>query len=185
MLQSWQAQEFSGACENYILEGKKVRFLVSQYTKYLPDYGPAKVSGLPKLRLSRQARSVGRLPARRGARLRAFGFARFPGPWPPALVAAAQSTKIGWPRNNQAAGHIRVTLPRGARRHRLLCVPGAGSEWMSSKQPRSSPALQTEMKRLSCSAGVESTICGDLAPAAVGKVTLSTMLSETIDFCCF
>lgn len=34
-------------------------------------------------------------------------------------------------------------------------------------QPRSSPALQTEMKRLSCSAGVESTICGDLSLAGI------------------
>lgn len=53
---------------------------------------------------------------------------------------------------------------------------------MSSKQPRSSPALQTEMKRLSCSAGVESTICDDLAPAGIRKVTLSTKPSEPIDF---
>lgn len=48
-------------------------------------------------------------------------------------------------------------------------------------QPSSSPALQTEMKRLSCSAGVESTICDDLAPAGIRKVTLSTKLSEPID----
>lgn len=34
-------------------------------------------------------------------------------------------------------------------------------------QLRSSPALQTEMKRLSCSAGVESTICGDLSLAGI------------------
>lgn len=78
-----------------------------------------------------------------------------------------------------------ITLPvASGRRWKPLVIVDARTGLrvdVLKTQPCSSPALQTEMKRLSCSAGVESTICHDLAPAGVGKVALSKTLAEAID----
>lgn len=75
----------------------------------------------------------------------------------PAGYLSFPSSEVGWPSHQDAAEDGAGAATEG--RKALIVVharPGLAA--MSSKQPRSSPALQPGMKSLSCSAGAESTI---------------------------
>lgn len=166
VLQRRQMPEFSGVCENYGLEGTKVRFLVSPADKNTwLIAGPAKARSLSELRFPARHVRWDACQAPCGDNIQVcLDFHVLSGVRISAGCLSCRSkhrngvAKNQDTANNGAADDGGARLPPRAGRHRLLFMPGPGSQWMSSKQPRSSPALQPGMKRLSCSAGAESTI---------------------------